>query len=104
MDKEEQLLKEYQNNRRKFEEQEDDIKKFQRQGQQIADETYSEIRFLLSDISEDNEVLNDARIELANLEEEFMVNIDKEKKKLLNRQEEEEQRYRKELRVLKEGE
>ncbi|WP_206911619.1 hypothetical protein IGL98_000937 [Enterococcus sp. DIV0840] len=104
MDKEEQLLKEYQNNRRKFEEQEDDIKKFQRQGQQIADETYSEIRFLLSDISEDDEVLNDARIELANLEEGFMMNIDKEKKKLLNRQEEEEQRYRKELRVLKEGE
>ncbi|PZL72164.1 hypothetical protein CI088_11185 [Enterococcus plantarum] len=104
MDKEEQLLKEYQNNRRKFEEQEDDIKKFQRQGQQIADETYSEIRFLLSDISEDDEVLNMARIELANLEEEFMMNIDKEKKKLLNRQEEEEQRYRKELKVLKEGE
>lgn len=104
MDKEEQLLKEYQNNRRKQEEQEDDIKKFQRQGQQVADETYLEIRYLLSDISEDDEVLNAARIELTNLEEEFMINLDKEKKKLLNRQEEEEERYRKELKALKEGE
>lgn len=103
MDKEEQLLKEYQNNRRKFEEQEDDIKKFQRQGQQIADETYSEIRFLLSDISEDDEVLNDARMELSRLEEELMMTLDKEKKKILNRQEELEQGYRKELHKLKKG-
>lgn len=104
MDKEEQLLKEYQNNRRKLEEQEDEIKKFQRQGQQIADETYAEIRFLVSDMNEGDEVLKAARIELAKLEEEFMMNLDKEKKKLLNRQDEEEQRYRKELKLLKEGE
>ncbi|MBP2097649.1 hypothetical protein [Enterococcus rivorum] len=74
-----------------------------RQGQQLADETYSEIRCLLSDSNEDDGVLNDARVEVSSLEEEFMMNLEREKKAVVNQQEEEEQRYRKKVRQLKEG-
>lgn len=103
MDKEEQLLNEYQNNRRKLEEQEEDIKKLQRQGQQLSEETYSEIRYLVSDIAEDSEPLENARKELFRLEEDLMLSLEQEKKKIVTEQEEAEQRYRKELNKLREG-
>ena len=62
MDKEEQLLKDYQQTRQKLEDQEDTIKEFQRKGQRMEEEAYSELRYLLSDISENNDSLNEARI------------------------------------------
>lgn len=104
MDKEEQLEKDYQHNKWKLEELEEDIKHFQRQGQQIAEETYSEICYLLSDIAENDEVLNNARIELSHLEEELMMTLAKEKKQIVQQQNELEQEYRKELQKLKRGE
>lgn len=104
MNKEEQLLKEYQKNRQKLEEQEDKIKSVQKKGQQLSEETYSEIRYLLSDIAEDSEPLENARVELSRLEDDFMMALETEKKKIRNEEEEIEQRYRKELRELEKGE
>ncbi|MDT2010830.1 hypothetical protein [Carnobacterium divergens] len=103
MDKEEQLLKDYQQTRQKLEDQEDTIKEFQRKGQRMAEEAYSELCYLLSDISENNDSLNEARVELARLEEDLLVELGQEKKKIVRQQEESEQQYRKELRQLKEG-
>ena len=80
MNKEEQLLKDYQQTRQKLEEQEDTIKEFQRKGQRMAEEAYSELRYLLSDISENNDSLNEARVELARLEEDLLVELNQEKK------------------------
>jgi len=104
MTKEEQLQKEYQRSRRKLEEQEDEIKKYERQGQQLAEETYSEIRYLVSSIAENSEPLEMARTEISRLEEEFRDNLEKEKKKVIYEQEELEQQYRKQLKEIKEGE
>lgn len=103
MDKEEQLFKEYQKKRQQLEMQEDDIRTFQRKGQQIAEEAYLEIRNLLVDISETNEPLNEARMELSRLEEDFMLALSQEKKKLSARQDEVEENYRKEVYKLKTG-
>lgn len=102
MDKEEQLLREYQNTRIKLEEQEDGIKRVEKQGQQLADEMYSEIRYLLPDSEDTKEILEEARRELGYFEEELMFALEKEKKKLVDEQEKEEERYRKEVRLLKE--
>lgn len=82
MNKEEQLLKDYQQTRQKLEEQEDTIKEFQRKGQRMAEEAYSELRYLLSDISENNDSLNEARVELARLEEDLLVELNQEKRTL----------------------
>lgn len=103
MDKAEQLLREYQNDRRKLEEQKEDIKQLQKKSQQLSAETYSEIRYLLSDISEDSQPLENARIELSRLEAEFVMTLEKEKEKLVKEQEHVEQRYREELNRLKKG-
>lgn len=101
MDKEEQLLKDYQQTRQKLEEQEDTIKEFQRKGQRMAEEAYSELRYLLSDISESNDSLNEARVELARLEEDLLVELNQEKKNIVRQQEEAEYQYRKDLQRLK---
>lgn len=69
----------------------------------MAEEAYSELRYLLSDISENNDSLNEARVELARLEENLQVELNQEKKNIVRQQEEFEQQYRKELRQLKEG-
>lgn len=83
MNKEEQLLKDYQQTRQKLEEQEDTIKEFQRKGQRMAEEAYSELRYLLSDISENSDSLNEARVELARLEEDLLVELNQEKKNIV---------------------
>lgn len=101
MNKEEQLLKDYQQTRQKLEEQEDTIKEFQRKGQRMAEEAYSELRYLLSDISESNDSLNEARVELARLEEDLLVELNQEKKNIVRQQEEAEYQYRKDLQRLK---
>ncbi|MDT1939416.1 MULTISPECIES: hypothetical protein [Carnobacterium] len=103
MNKEEQLLKDYQQTRQKLEEQEDTIKEFQRKGQRMAEEAYSELRYLLSDISESNDSLNEARVELARLEEDLLVELNQEKKNIVRQQEEAEYQYRKDLQRLKQG-
>lgn len=102
MDKEEQLLKNYQMDRRKLENQEDDIKNTQKKGQQMADEAYSEIRYLLSGSEQSNEILNEAHQELSRLEENFMSALIHERKKLMNKQDESGQAYRNDLNKLRE--
>ena len=103
MDKEEKLSKHYQQTRRELEEQEAEIKSVQRKGQQVADETYSEIRYLLSDSENLNEILNEARQELSRLEEDFMLALSHERRKVIRKQDECEQSYRNELQKLREG-
>ena len=103
MDKEEELSKNYQLLRRELEEQEDELKRVQKQGQQVADETFSEIRYLLSNTEDSTEILNKARQELSRLESDFMLALSHERKKLVNKQEECEYNYRNELKKLREG-
>lgn len=103
-DREEKLSKNYQQARRELEEQEDEIKSVQRKGRQVADETYSEIRHLLSNDVNSNELLNAARQELSRLEEDFMLELSHVRRKIINKQEECEQNYRNELKKVREGE
>lgn len=98
------LLNTYQQKRRQLEAQEDTIRDYQRKGQQLTEETYSEIRYLISDIAQTAEPLNEARRELSRLEHEFMETLNQEKKKYLTQQEAVEETYRKELKTLREGE
>lgn len=103
MDKEEQLRKDYQQTRIRLEDQEDDIKALQRKGQKIAEEAYSELHYILSDSSENDDSLNEARIELTHLEEDLLAELNREKKKLIQ-QEDAEQQYKADLQKLREGE
>lgn len=104
MNKEEQLRKDYQQTRIRLEDQEDDIKALQRKGQKIAEEAYSELNYILSDRSENDDSLNEARIELTYLEEDLLAELNREKKKLIQQQEDAEQQYKADLKQLKEGE
>ncbi|WP_157455684.1 hypothetical protein [Carnobacterium maltaromaticum] len=104
MDKEEQLRKDYQQTRIRLEDQEDDIKALQRKGQKIAEEAYSELYYILSDRSENDDSLNEARIELTYLEEDLLAELNREKKKLIQQQEDAEQQYKSDLKKLREGE
>lgn len=102
-DKEEKLLKNYQQKIRELEEQEDDIRNFQRKGQQIADDTYSEIRHLLRDSEDSNEISNEARQELSVFEEEYTLMLSHERRKLMIKKDELEQTYRNDLKKAREG-
>ncbi|WP_413517720.1 hypothetical protein [Carnobacterium maltaromaticum] len=104
MDKEEQLRRDYQQTRIRLEDQEDDIKALQRKGQKIAEEAYSELHYVLSDRSENDDSLNEARIELTYLEEDLLAELNREKKKLIQQQEDAEQQYKADLKQLREGE
>ncbi|MDZ5760725.1 hypothetical protein RAK27_18950 [Carnobacterium maltaromaticum] len=104
MDKEEQLRKDYQQTRIRLEDQEDDIKALQRKGQKIAEEAYSELNYILLDRSENDDSLNEARIELTYLEEDLLAELNREKKKVILQQEDAEQQYKSDLKKLREGE
>ncbi|MGX4687644.1 hypothetical protein JNUCC83_12445 (plasmid) [Vagococcus sp. JNUCC 83] len=101
--KEERLLKNYQQKVRELEEQEDEIKHFQRKGQQIADDAYAEIRHLLNNSEDSNEILNESRKELSMLEEEYTLTLSHERRKLLVKKDELEQTYRNDLKKTREG-
>lgn len=103
MGKEEELLREHNLRRQELENQEDEIKDLERTTQQIASEAYSELRFTLSDISESADSLNEARIELAHLEEDALDQLSYEKKKLQVQQDDNEDYYRRELKKLREA-
>lgn len=103
MDQEEELLREHKFRRQELENQEDDIKDLERTTQQIASEAYSELRFTLSDISESVDSLNEARIELAHLEEDVLDQLSYEKKKVQEQKDDNEDYYRRELKKLREA-
>ncbi|EOL50371.1 hypothetical protein [Enterococcus caccae] len=97
MDKEEQYMDDYQRTRRILEEQEDAVKSFQRKGQQLAENTLSEIHHTVQLFAETNEPFEHARNEIAQLEEAFLTALNQEKKKILLQEEEAERMYRKNI-------
>ena len=58
---------------------------------------------MLSNNENSNEILNEARQELSRLEEDFMLELSHERRKIINKQNECEQNYRNELKKLREG-
>lgn len=100
---EEQLVADFQKMRQVLEEKENDISRYQHQGQQLADETFSELQSILSTFenSDIEESLYFARKELIQLEENFKFEVNREKKKLSLQQEELEGKYRQDILSLK---
>lgn len=98
VDQEEQAFAEYQQIRRQLEEEEEELARFRRKGEQFTNETYAEMQWLVQRFGEDNEPLDRARHELSQLEGAFFSELDREKRNLSLKEEDAEQAYRQKIR------
>jgi CHASE3 domain sensor protein len=100
MEKEEIYLAEYQQTRQELEEEEDELRRFQRKSEELTAETFSDLQRIVQQFGESNEPLVDAQTEVAQLEADFLEVLAQEKQKLFLKEEEAEQLYRKKIKEL----
>jgi phosphate uptake regulator len=86
--KEEQIIADYQRKRRLLEEEEDILKNTQRKGEQLIQETLSDIYRIVQQSAENREPFDQARQSIAQLENEYHEKIAKAKKQIYQQQNE----------------
>ncbi|OEH82144.1 hypothetical protein BCR26_14395 [Enterococcus rivorum] len=95
-------MADYRRTRQELEEQEETIQSFKRKGRHYIEESQQNLWHLLQRIALDNESLNEAQREYHYLEESYLEVLDKERRKITQKQDDAEQAYRKALRNLDE--
>lgn len=101
MKTEEELLNDYRYKRQEIEEQLNDIYHFRRQGEKIAQQTYEEIIYYLRKREGDStEVLATAHQEIEYLEMEFQEELRMKEREVKQKEEANEEHFRKELQQL----
>ncbi|WP_165005705.1 MULTISPECIES: hypothetical protein [unclassified Enterococcus] len=100
MEKETQLHETYRKERLQLEDQEDQLRQMQKNMQQLAETTYSDIRFSVRSFECPEDSLHFAQKELRRLEERFSHELMQERKKIYDQQDEVERRYRADLQQL----
>ncbi|MBP2097857.1 hypothetical protein [Enterococcus rivorum] len=95
--KEEQMTADYQRKRRTLEEDEDILKSTQRKGEQLIQETLSDIYRIVQQSAVDSEPFDRARQAIMQIENDYHEELSRAKKQVYLQQEELEQDYRKDL-------
>lgn len=102
MDKEEKIIADYKRKRQALEDQEDTVRGFQKKGEELVQDTLTEIRMRVQHEGVNNDSLDYARRELAQLETVYTETLAQEKRKLVRQQDDNEQTYRRALQQAKE--
>lgn len=100
MEKENQIHETYRKERLQLENQEDQLRQMQKNMQQLAETTYSNIRFSVCSFECPKDSLYFAQKELRRLEERFSHELMHKRKKIYDQQDEVERRYRADLQRL----
>ncbi|TFJ43749.1 hypothetical protein CKN73_03665 [Carnobacterium divergens] len=95
--KEEQILADYQRKRRELEADEDRLKNAQQKGEQLIQETLSDIYRTVQESAVNSEPFDKARQSITRLEHDYYEEIARAKKQVYQQQEEAERRYRNDL-------
>lgn len=95
--KEEQITADYQRKRRELEEDEDILKNTQRTGEQLIQETLSDIYRIVQQSSVDSEPFDRAKQSIMQIENDYHEELSRAKKQLYQQQEKLEQDYRNDL-------
>lgn len=99
---EEQLKINYTRARQELEEQEQDIKTYRKKGEQLFEESRESLYYYLQDFARDDEPLNQALREFTQREEEYLEILSKERKAIIQKQEDTDEKYYSDLRKLME--
>ncbi|MEI5993036.1 hypothetical protein [Candidatus Enterococcus mansonii] len=102
METEEELLRNYQRSRAELEDQEDEVKRYIRNGQDYNQELFFQVRQLLGKRDASMESIIQTQRELQRNEDNYLEELAQERKELILQQEEVEQFYRKKRQELKE--
>lgn len=95
--KEEQITVDYQRKRRELEEDEDILKNTQRKGEQLIQETLSDIYRIVQQSAIDSEPFDRAKQAIMQVENDYHEELSKAKKQVYQQQEELERNYRNNL-------
>lgn len=95
--KEEQILADYQRKRRELEADEDRLKNAQQKGEQLIQETLSDIYRTVQESAVNSEPFDKARQSITRLERDYYEEIARAKKQIYQQQEQVERRYRNDL-------
>lgn len=95
--KEEQIIADYKRKRRTLEEDEDILKSTQHKGEQLIQETLSDIYRIVQQSAENSEPFDQARQSIMQLENNYHEELSRAKKQVYQQQEELERDYRKDL-------
>ncbi|WP_086312012.1 hypothetical protein [Candidatus Enterococcus palustris] len=97
---EEKLKINYTRARQELEEQEQDIKAYRKKGEQLFEESRKSLYYYLQDFAIDDEPLNQALREFAQREEEYLEILSEERKAIIQKQEDVDEKYYRDLRKL----
>jgi hypothetical protein len=100
--KEEQITADYQRKRRELEDDEDILKNTQREGDQLIQETLSDIYRIVQQSAVDSEPFDRAKQAVIQVENDYQEELSRAKKQVYQQQEELEQSYRKDLQKINE--
>ncbi|MFK4566255.1 hypothetical protein [Enterococcus sp. UD-01] len=100
--KEEQITADYQRKRRELEDDEDILKNTQREGDQLIQETLSDIYRIVQQSAVDSEPFDRAKQAVMQVENDYQEELSRAKKQVYQQQEELEQSYRKDLQKINE--
>ena len=99
--KEEAIIKTYQSTRKQLEEQEDELKVVRKKGEYLLDDSLEQLSYILKDLALDGEPFNQARREMEQENHYFLEELEKEKRKLMKKEDEAEITYRSQLKRLR---
>ena len=99
---EEEIIKTYQATRKQLEEQEDELKAVRKKGEYLLDDSLEQLSYILKDLALDGEPFNQARREMEQENHYFLDELEKEKRRLMKKEEEAENTYLTQLKRLKE--
>ena len=99
--KEEAIIKTYQSTRKQLEEQEDELKVVRKKGEYLLDDSLEQLSYILKDLALDGEPFNQARREMEQENHYFLDELEKEKRKLMKKEDEAEITYRSQLKRLR---
>lgn len=97
---EEQLIADYQEKCRELEADEDSLKNAQRTGEQLIQETLSDIYRTVQDSAVDSEPFDKARQAISQLESDYYEELARARKQVYQQQEDAERAYQKDLESL----
>ena len=98
---EEAIIKAYQATRKQIEEQENELKAVRKKGEYLLEDSLEQLSYVLKDLALDGEPFNQARREMEQENHYFLDELEKEKRKLMKKEEEAENTYRSQLKRLR---
>lgn len=103
MTKEEELLSDYQRKQRELDEQEESLQIYRKRGEQVIESTFSDIQYHLYGEDDSQEILQEAYRDLQELEDNYQVRLEKERKRVDRQRDEIEINYKKNRQLLKDS-